>query len=388
MYKIGVVTGTRAEYGLLKPVIKKINDDAELELCLIVTGAHLEKKFGGTLQEIVEDKIFVSYKAPMNLKSDEPKEICLSMSRELAEMAEIFHKAQLDLLFLLGDRYETLIAAISAMMFQVPIAHLYGGELTEGAMDDAIRHSISKISALHFTSTETYAKRLVQMGEQPKRVFCVGALGVENAKNTHFLTRQELCSRFSPLFGKPYIMVTYHPETLGEEDAESQFRQLLQAISVWKDYNYVFTYANADTGGNAINALIDCYAKEHDNVCAFQSMGQTGYLSALKYASCVMGNSSSGIVEAPSFHIPTINIGDRQKGREVPQTVISCGNAPEEINSALEQALSERFIEKCKKCGNPYEGKDTSKNVLDITKRLLKKGIGVKKKFYDIEVLA
>lgn len=383
MYKIGVVTGTRAEYGLLKPLIEKINNDNELELCLIVTGAHLEEKFGSTLCEIIADGYPIACQVPMDLKSDTPGGLCVSMSKELTGLADVFEKTGLDLLFLLGDRYETLIAAIAAMMFRVPIAHLHGGELTEGAVDDAIRHSISKMSAIHFTSTEIYAKRLKQMGEEPERVFNTGALGVENIKSIPYLTREELCDRFSPLFDKPYMMVTYHPVTLEKNTAKSQFNELLQVISEKQEYNYIFTYANADAEGIDINIQIDRYVEEHENACAFKSMGQIGYLSALKYTCCVVGNSSSGIIEAPSFHIPTVNIGNRQKGRECAETVVTCGNSREEIAKAFEHALSKDFLNKCKITHNPYEGKDTSKNIIAIAKEMLAKGLPIKKRFID-----
>lgn len=384
MYKIGVVTGTRAEYGLLKPLIRKMYDDSELELCLIVTGAHLEERFGYTCREIEEDGFHISHKIPMNLSNDTPEGICLSMAGELRDIAGFFCDENIDLLFLLGDRYETLMAAVAAMMFRIPIAHLHGGELTEGSIDDAIRHSISKMSSIHFTSTEIYAKRLRQMGENPGKVFCVGALGVENIKNIRFFDRDELCGRYSRLFRKPYMMVTYHPVTLESNMARKQFQNLLDVVSEKQEFNYIFTYANADAEGSAINALIDSYVSRHRNACVFKSMGQTGYLSALKYAVCMVGNSSSGIIEAPSFHIPTVNIGDRQTGRVCPESVISCGNSTEEIREALAHALSPRFINSCRSFQNPYEGNDTSERILGITKDNLKKGIKLQKGFVDL----
>ena len=384
MYRLGVVTGTRAEYGLLKPLIEKINRDGELELCLIVTGAHLEEKFGNTCQEILEDGYIVDYRVPMDLVSDTPKGICVSMGKELTGLADVFEQAGLDLLFLLGDRYGTLAAAIAAMLFRIPIAHLHGGEITEGAMDDGARHSISKMSALHFTSTEVYAGRLKQMGEEPGRVWNVGALGVENIKRIPCLTREELCSRYGSLFESPYILVTYHPVTLEANSAKSQFEELLQVISEKREYNYIFTYANADMEGNAINQLIDRYVETRQNACAFKSLGQVGYLNALRHARCVAGNSSSGIIEAPSFHIPTINIGNRQKGRVCSGTVVSCGNSAEEIREAFTYALSKGFTQKCKQYSNPYEGQNTSDRILEITKAALNRGITIKKSFIDL----
>ena len=384
MYRVGVVTGTRAEYGLLKPLIEKINRDCGMELCLIVTGAHLEERFGYTCQEITEDGYPIAYQVPMDLQSDTPRGICLSMGKELAGLAEVFEQAKLDLLFLLGDRYETLAAAITAMMFRVPIAHLHGGEITEGAVDDAVRHSISKMSALHFTSTEAYARRLRQMGEESGRVWNVGALGVENIKQISYLSRDELCGRYSPLFAKPYIMVTYHPVTLERGMAKRQFEQLLQVISRRKEYHYIFTYANADMEGNEINRLIRRYVAEHENACAFKSLGQIGYLSALRYACCVAGNSSSGIIEAPSFHIPTINIGSRQKGRECSKTVVSCESSAKEIEQAFAYALSKEFIDSCRQYQNPYEGENTSERIMEITRAALNTGISLKKSFVDM----
>ncbi len=384
MYRVGVVTGTRAEYGLLKPLMEKIEKDCELELCLIVTGAHLEEKFGYTCREIMEDGYSVFYRVPMDLKSDTPEGICVSMGKELTGLAEVYGQAGLDLLFLLGDRYETLVAAIAAMMFRVPIAHLHGGEITEGAVDDAVRHSISKMSALHFTSTENYARRLRQMGEEPERVWNVGALGVENIKRIPYLTRDELCGRYGPLFAEPYILVTYHPVTLEINKAKLQFEEFLRVISRREEYNFIFTYANADMEGDEINRLIDQYVEKHEKACAFKSLGQVGYLSALRYACCVAGNSSSGIIEAPSFHIPTINIGNRQKGRECSGTVVSCGNSEKEIEKAFAYALGKAFIDRCKEYSNPYEGENTSDRIVEVTKAALNRGITIKKSFMDM----
>ena len=385
MYKIGVFTGTRAEYGLLKPLIEKINRDCELELYLIVTGSHLEEKFGDTYREIIADGYSIAYQLPMDLVSDTPRGICISMSKELAGLAEVFEQTTLDLLFLLGDRYEAFIAATTAMMFRIPIAHLHGGEITEGVLDESIRHSISKMSALHFVSTEVHSRRLKQMGEELGRIWNVGALGVENIKQVKYLSRDELCDMYSPLFGKPYILITYHPVTLEKGMARIQFEDFLYVISQRKEYNYIFTYANADAEGNEINQLINGYVEHNPNACAFKSLGQVGYLSALKYACCVAGNSSSGIIEAPSFHIPTINIGNRQKGRECSQTVISCGYGTQEISEAFEQALSEAFTDRCKYYSNPYEGKDTSNRIIQIVKNALNTGITLKKCFVDAQ---
>ncbi|MEY8332190.1 UDP-N-acetylglucosamine 2-epimerase [Lachnospiraceae bacterium 47-T17] len=386
MYRIGVVTGTRAEYGLLKPMMERIQEDDMLELYLIVTGAHLEDRLGCTVKEIEKDGFTIGRKIQMDLSSDTSEGICLSVSREMQGLAGAYRDAGIDLLILLGDRYETLAAAIAATIFNIPIAHIHGGEVTEGAIDDAMRHAITKMSHLHFASTAEYARRIVQMGEQPEHVHVVGALGVENIKNMHFLGRQELAEHFSGLFLEPYMMVTYHPVTLDDEPVQKQAGALLEALLDYPEYNYVFTYANADRDGTAINEMLDAFVSKNKNAAVFRSMGQTGYLSALCHACAVVGNSSSGIIEAPSFHIPTVNIGDRQKGRIAGVSVIHCKTGYAEIHAAIGQALTKEFRRKCLVSGNPYEGVDTCGRITSKIKRELEKGICLQKKFYDYGV--
>lgn len=387
MKKIGIVTGTRAEYGLLKNVIKRVNEDEELELCLIVTGMHLAEQFGYTYKEIEKDGFVINYRNDMNLTSDTSYGVCKSMGTELIGFADIFEEANLDLLVLLGDRYEIQIAATAALIYRIPIAHIHGGELTEGLIDDAIRHSITKMSEIHFTSTKEYANRVIQLGEQPQRVFCVGALGTENIKKTELYEREQLCNQFGNIFSSEYIMITYHPVTLENSSAKQQFENLLKVVDNHKEYNYIFTYANADPDGSIINILIEEYVHKNKNAVAFVSMGQLGYLSALKYAKAVVGNSSSGIIEAPSFHIPTINIGDRQKGRVQAQTVINSGYSVEEIEQKFKKIRDQSFIEICKHCQNPYEGKNTAETIVKEMKNFLISYSGKKKSFYDMEGL-
>lgn len=384
MKKIGIVTGTRAEYGLLKPIMQSIDKDEGLELCVIVTGMHLEERFGETYKEIEEDKIPIAYRIPMCLGSDTPKEIVHSMSMELEGFSKVFQEAKLDLLIVLGDRFEIEIAALAAVIFRLPIAHIHGGELTEGLIDDVIRHSITKMSTLHFTSTGKYAKRVIQMGEQPERVFNVGALGVENIKKISLLEREELIEKFGEVFKSEYIVVTYHPVTLENTSAESQFQNLLDVLSVHEEYNYVLTHANADAGGGIINTMIEDYVSQHTNCTAFVSMGQVGYLSALKYCTAVMGNSSSGIIEAPTFHIPTLNIGERQAGRVRAETVLDCGYTREEIAETFKKAVSSEFRASCADMENPYEGKETAQTIVNIIKEYFDKKSSIKKKFYTI----
>lgn len=384
MKKVGVVTGTRAEYGLLKSIIQSIEKDDELEACVIVTGMHLEERFGTTCKEIEKDKVHISYKIPMSLYSDSPEVIVHSMGIELGGFADVLNEAQLDMLVVLGDRYEIITAALAAIMFRIPIAHIHGGELTEGAVDDAIRHAITKMSALHFVSTEEYAKRVIQMGEQPDKVFCVGAPGIENIKKIPLLSRQELIEKFGRQFSKDYIMVTYHPVTLENVASEQRFENLLQVLEKHKEYNYVLTYANADTGGESINRMIEEYVNSNSNSVAFRSMGQEGYLSALKYCKAVVGNSSSGIIEAPTFHVPTVNIGERQTGRVKAKTVIDCGNTSKEIEQAFMQAVGKEFQIICQNSHNPYEGSQTAATIVKEIKKFLDTAQTIKKKFYSI----
>ena len=385
MKKVCVVTGTRAEYGLLKPVINKISKDDELELCLIVTGMHLSPEFGMTYREIENDGYEISHKIEMLLSADTPSSIVKSMGVEMIGFADVYAEEQPDMVVLLGDRYEILVAATAAMVHRIPIAHIHGGESTEGAIDEAIRHSITKMSMLHFASTEVYKKRIIQLGEQPERVFSVGALGVENVKLLSLLSKKELEESIQFSFDKATVMVTYHPVTLENETVENQFANLLTVLKKHKELQIIFTKANADTDGRVINQMIDRFVLENSNrSIAFTSMGQLRYLSALQYCVAVIGNSSSGIIEVPSFGVPTVDIGERQKGRVRAESVIHCGTEESEIESAMKEALSDASREKAKQSMNPYEGVDTSKRIIEVIKKYLKQGIVLKKHFYDI----
>lgn len=384
MKKIMVISGTRAEYGLLKPIIQKINMNPDWKLCLVVTGTHLEKNFGFTYTEIEQDGLKINHKLPMHLDSDNPKGILTSMSIELKQLADLFEIEKPNLLVILGDRYEIEIAAIAALINRVPIAHIHGGELTEGVIDDSIRHSISKMSSIHFVSTEEYKNRLIQLGEQPASVHYVGSLGVENSKKLNLLTKEELSAKFAISWNKPLILVTYHPVTLENDTATNQFQTLLSVISEKVEYNYLFTYSNGDAGGSSINTMIDDYVKLHKNCKAYPSLGQINYLSTVRYCAAVMGNSSSGIIEVPSFHIPTINIGDRQRGRVQSKTIVNCGYSSDEIKMALETALSPSFLKQCKEEANPYEKENTSDIIINKMEKFLDNFKTTKKTFFDI----
>lgn len=387
MKRIGIMTGTRAEYGLLKPLMQEINKDNDMELYLIVSGMHLSPEFGMTYQEIEEDGFEINAKVEMLLSSDSPAGISKSIGLGVIGFADEFQRADLDMLILLGDRYEALSAAICAMVMRIPIAHLHGGELTEGAIDEGIRHSITKMSYLHFTSTEQYRNRVIQLGENPERVFYVGALGVENIKKINLMTKEELERSIHFEIDENTVVVTYHPVTLENNTVEEQFLNLLKVLDRNPKIRMIFTKANADTNGRIVNELIDKYAAQNsERACAFVSLGQKRYLSALKYCRIVIGNSSSGIIEAPSFGKPIINIGDRQKGRICADSVINCGYTQQEIQQAMETALTEEFENKARNCRNPYEKENTAANIISVIKDyLLNDKIKLKKGFYDIK---
>lgn len=387
MKRIGIMTGTRAEYGLLKSLMQEINKDNDLELYLIVSGMHLSPEFGMTYKEIEEDGFEINAKVEMLLSSDSPAGISKSIGLGVIGFADEFQRADLDMLILLGDRYEALSAAICALVMRIPIAHLHGGELTEGAIDEGIRHSITKMSYLHFTSTEQYRNRVIQLGENPERVFYVGALGVENIKKINLMTKEELERSIHFEIDENTVIVTYHPVTLENNTVEEQFLNLLEVLDRNPKIRMIFTKANADTNGRIVNELIDKYAAQNsERACAFMSLGQKRYLSALKYCRIVIGNSSSGIIEAPSFGKPIINIGDRQKGRICADSVINCGYTQQEIQQAMETALTKEFENKASNCRNPYEKENTAANIISVIKDyLLNDKIKLKKGFYDIK---
>lgn len=387
MKKICVITGTRAEYGLLKPLIQKIDRDDDLDLQLVVTGMHLSPEFGLTYQEIEQDGFVITDRNEMLLSSDTPCGITKSIGLGTIGFADIFTRNTPDIVVILGDRYESLAAATAAMVHRIPIAHIHGGELTEGAIDEAIRHAITKMSMLHFTSTQMYRNRVIQLGEQPGRVFCVGALGVENIRTQKLMRREELEQSLSFPLDQPYIMVTFHPVTLENNTVQEQFEHLLCALDRFGAYRILFTKANSDTDGRIINQKIDAYvSRNRERTAAFTSLGMVRYLSALRYCEMVVGNSSSGIMEAPSFHIPTVNIGDRQKGRMRGKSVIDCGCASDEIVDAIRKARLMRDNNELQHETNPYEGDNTSETILRVIREYLASGGDLKKRFYDIDV--
>lgn len=379
------MTATRAEYGLLRPVMLRIAEDKMMELQVLVTGMHLSKAFGFTYQEIEADGFHIDVQVPILGNGSSAFDISCAMARALEGFGKYFLTTRPDILIVLGDRYETMAVVLAAANAQIPIAHIHGGETTEGAIDEAIRHAITKFSYLHFASTDLYAKRIIQLGEQPERVFSVGALGVENIKNVPLMSKADLEESIDFSLDKPYAMVTFHPVTLENESAEQQFIQLLEALEAF-DMKYIITKANADVGGMIINQMIDEYEKSRANVLAITSLGMRRYLSALRYCCMVIGNSSSGIVEAPSFHVPTVNIGDRQRGRLASESIIHCEPKKSSIVKAMEKAASVEFLVSIKNAINPYEKAETSKTIVEIIKRfLVDDKINLKKKFYDVK---
>lgn len=383
MKKICVVTGTRAEYGLLYWLLKEIEADKDLELQLIATGMHLSPEFGLTYQTI-EKEFKINKKIEMLLSSDTSVGISKSMGLAQISFAESYDELKPDIVIVLGDRYEIFSATSAAMIAKIPIAHLHGGEKTEGAFDESIRHSITKMSHLHFTATNEYKNRVIQLGEHPSRVFNVGGMGIENIKRLKLLSKDEFEKLIEFKLNIKNILVTFHPVTLENSTAKEQFQQLLDAIDELEDTNIIFTKANSDTDGRVINQMIDEYVtKNFQKSVQFTSLGQLRYLSALQYVDAVVGNSSSGLAEAPSFRIGTINIGDRQKGRIKASSVIDCEPNKDSILKSFEKLYSKEFQNSLINVKNPYGDGCASKKIVEILKNVDLKNI-LKKSFYDL----
>ena len=382
--KICIITGTRAEYGLLSGLMRGIKNDSELQLQVIATNMHLSPEFGLTYREIEADGFHIDKKVECLLSSDTSNGTSKTVGLAAIGFADAYEDLKPDLIVVLGDRYEILAAVQVALFYRIPIAHLHGGEITEGAYDDCIRHAITKMSHLHFTSTEEYRQRVIQLGEQPDRIFNVGAIGVENIKKIPLMSKKELEESIGFEMGDSCLMVTYHPVTLENNTAERQSENLLTALDQFKDCKIIFTMPNSDTNGRIIKLTIEHYVAEKPYRCiAFKSLGLRRYLSALQYVKAVIGNSSSGIIEVPSFHIPTLNIGDRQKGRICAKSVIHCGTKKDEIEAGITTVLDDFFQNEAKNVSNPYEGKDTTAQILKVIKTYPLEDI-IQKHFYDI----
>ena len=382
--KICIATGTRAEYGLLKPLIEKISEDNDFTLQLLVTGAHLSPEFGLTYRQIEADGYMIDAKVEMLLSSDTAEGITKSMGLGMIGYAGALKRLAPDLLVILGDRYEMLSIASTALIYRIPIAHIHGGELTEGAYDDAIRHAITKMSALHFTSTEAYRQRVIQLGEQPERVFNVGAIGLDNFQSLQLLSKRELEEDLHITFNRFNYLVGFHPETLSDQSVEEQFDALLQAIDEQANSFFIFTKANADTNGRIINQMMEAYVAENpEKSVLFASLGSLRYLSVMKQVTAVVGNSSSGILEAPSAGTATINIGDRQKGRIQTESIVNCSSQKEDITRAFQKVQSEEFRNKLNGITNPYGNGNASGQIIDVFKTVSPDNLS-QKIFYDI----
>ncbi len=386
MRKIGVVTGTRAEYGLLRGLMRLIQESPEAQLQVIVTNMHLSEKYGNTYKEIEADGFSIDYRLPIinDDKANDSYETVKEVSRALDGFADAYRALQPDLIVVLGDRYEMLAAATTALLMRIPIAHISGGDVTEGAYDDAIRHSITKMSQLHFTSTEEYRRRVIQLGEQPELVFNVGAPGVENVKRLKLFCKQEIEQEIGFEIDDKTILVTYHPVTLGARTAKDDIDDFIAALNERQDIRVIFTMPNSDTGSRYIVDAINTFVGNNPTRSkAFKSLGVIRYLSVMKYVAAVVGNSSSGIVEVPSFGIPTLNIGDRQKGRIAADSVLNCKPDKASILFGLDTVLSKQFRDIAAEVQNPYEKSKTTEEIFKIISTYPLKQLR-QKHFYDL----
>ena len=364
MTNVCVVTGTRAEYGLLKGLIKRIDESEDLSLLLIATGTHLEKSFGYTLKEITDDG-FNPVLIDMDLKDDSPVGIAESSSLGLVLFTKFFSDNPIDLLLVLGDRFEIMTAVLAGVFARIPIAHLHGGEITEGLVDDVIRHSITKCSHLHFVANEQYRRRVIQMGENPQRVFNVGGLGVDAIENVCISNREQLEKALDLQFSERNFLVTFHPVTLEVNSAKVQILELISALESYLNTTVIFTMPNADMEGMEIYNEIDKAVRVNKNFYLFKSLGQKNYFSMLNEVDLLIGNSSSGLSEAPTFKIPTVNIGNRQAGRMKAKSVIDCHPNRQSIREAIEKAISTEFQSILTEVENPYGSGGASQKIVD-----------------------
>lgn len=386
--KVAVITGTRADYGLLYWLMRDIQHDVELGLQLIVTGMHLSPEFGLTYRTIEEDGFSIDAKIEMLLSGDTPTAITKSIGLGTIGFADAFARLQPDVIVILGDRFEMLSAAQAAMVARIPIAHIHGGESSEGAIDEAIRHAITKMAHLHFVAAAEYRRRVIQLGEQPERVFTVGAPGLDYLNRLQLLSRSELEQELGFSLGERCFLVTYHPVTLSDRPLTEALQELLSALDEYPDARLIITYPNADTFGRALINQIESYASERpDRVLVSPSLGQLRYLSALQYVDAVVGNSSSGLIEAPSFQTPTVNIGPRQQGRLRAASVIDCKERREDIKAAIDRALDPGFRATLTSVSNPYGDGHATRKIIEQLQNSELDELGMKI-FYDLPVNA
>lgn len=383
--KVCVVTGTRAEYGLLRWVMEGVRAHAGLQLQVAVTGMHLAPEFGLTVREIEHDGFAIDEGVEMLLSSDTPAGIAKSIGLGTIGFADAYARLRPDIVVLLGDRFEIFAAATAALVARIPVAHLHGGEATEGAFDEAMRHAITKMSQLHFVAAPEYRDRVIQLGESPERVHMVGGLGLDGIRRLKLLDRGELESALDFKLGRRNLLVTFHPATLEPATAADQMRELLAALDALDDTHLILTKPNADTEGRALFGLIDEFAATHPRARAYSSLGQRRYLSCLRHVDGVVGNSSSGLIEAPSMGIGTVNIGDRQRGRIRAESVIDCAPERSAIGAAIATLYTPEFRKRLKKVRNPYGDGGASERIVEALAAVSLDGI-VKKRFHDVPV--
>jgi UDP-hydrolysing UDP-N-acetyl-D-glucosamine 2-epimerase len=380
--KVAVFSGTRAEYGLLFWLLKDIQSDPELNLQLLVSGTHLSPEFGETYKQIEKDGFHIDEKIEILLSSNTAVGTAKSMGLGVLGFADALSRLKPDVLIILGDRYEALAAAQTAMILRIPIIHLHGGEITEGAYDDAIRHAITKLSYLHGTSTEEYRQRVIQLGEAPVRVKNIGAIGLDHLKRSIFMSIEELSESLNFPLKQPFFLVTYHPVTLGSEEPEVSFQALLDALDEYPEHQVILTYPNADDGGRRITPILEEYARNNpQRVLAIPSLGQVRYLSSVSHATAVIGNSSSGIIEVPAFDVPTVNVGVRQKGRLAAKSVLNAPANKQSIADAIQVAVTRSYKKTDENVHNPYGQGDASGQVIEMIKSLRFEPCKV---FYDV----
>ena len=387
MIRIDLLTTTRAEYGLMRPLIKRFYESEDFSIKILITGTHLSEEYGYTITEIEYDGYDISNQVKILSEKKGTDGIAETMANAIVRFTEFFKNEtdKPDFLFVDGDRYETMAICLAALNCNIPIIHAGGGQITEGSTDDYYRHLITKMSYIHFATTDIYRDRIIRMGESPDRVFNVGSMGLENIRNEKLLTKMELEEQLNFRLDKPYSVVTFHPATRESEAAEKQVTELLAACDKRNDMKFVFTKANADKDGDKINLLLDEYALKHQDTCiCLASLGVIRYLSAVKYCEFVLGNSSSGIIEVPSLKVPTINIGSRQKGRIQATSILNCNPLREEILAAMEYALTPEMKKKCENTVNPYGDGDVSRRIIAGIKEVYQRENGNwEKKYYD-----
>lgn len=379
MRRIAFVTGTRAEYGVSKNILSAIDSDESLELELIVTGAHLAQRYGYTVQEIEKDGFSISTQIPILIENSNENTMPEETALLIARLSKFFKKRKPDIVLIIGDRYEALAVAVVAVLLNIPIAHVSGGEITQGAIDNQIRHAITKMAHIHFPGMQDYANNILKMGEETCRVYMVGDPGIENLRLMKFLTEAELKQELGIVVDKDTLLVTYHPVTLEQDDVQEQINNLIEALSAFRK-QIIFTYPNSDNGGNIIIHSIKEFIQRAPNAIAFQNLGSKKYLSIMKLCGSVIGNSSSAIIEAPYLKKPVVNIGNRQQGRIMASNIINCRNSVSEIRAAITKSLSTDFKQKAQECVSLYGDGNTAYEVARILKTIKLDEVLLKKK--------